>query len=71
MNQKDLLLDTVDAILKHNKDGEDMVDMLLTVATLLNELRSGRFTGASYTKTLRFDRLSVTLNFDKLNGSIK
>lgn len=65
MEQKDLLIDIVDAILKHNEDGEDMADLLLTVATLLNEVRSGRFKNASYTKTLRFERLSVTLNFDK------
>jgi hypothetical protein len=65
MNQKELLLDTVDAILKHNEDGEDMVDLLLTTATLLNELRSGRFKNSSYTKTLIFERLTVRLDFAK------
>ncbi len=65
MNQKEMLLDTVDAILKHNEDGEDMVDLLLTVATLLNETRSGRFKSASYSKTLKFDRLSIKLDFNK------
>ncbi len=65
MNQKELLLDTVDAILKHNEDGEDMVDLLLTTATLLNELRSGRFKNATYTKTLKFERLSIKLDFAK------
>lgn len=65
MNQKELLNDIIDAILKHNEDGEDMVDMLITTATLMNELRSGRFRGARYTKTLKFERLAVTLNFDK------
>jgi hypothetical protein len=66
MNQKEMLLDTVDAILKHNEDGEDMVDLLLTTATLLNELRSGRFKNASYSKTLKFERLSVKLDFTKV-----
>jgi hypothetical protein len=68
MNQKEMLQDIIDAILKHNEDGEDMVEMLLTTATLLNELRSGRFRGADYKKTVRFDRLSVTLQFDKYRG---
>jgi hypothetical protein len=66
MNQKELLNDTVDAILKHNEDGEDMLDLLLTTATLLNELRSGRFRNASYTKTLKFERLTVKLDFAKV-----
>lgn len=65
MNQKEILMDIADAILKHNDDGEEMVDMLLTVATLLNEARSGRFKNASYSKTLKFDRLSININFDK------
>lgn len=68
MNYKESMIDTIDSILKHNEHGEDMVEMLLTTATLMNELNSGRFRGASYEKTLRFDRLSVTLNFDKYRG---
>lgn len=66
MNAKEKLNDITDAILKHNpEDGEDMLDMLLTVATLLNECRSGRFKNASYTKKLKFERLTVSIDFNK------
>lgn len=65
LTPSDRLNDIVDAILKHHEDGEDLLDTLLTIATLMNELGSMRFKGAEYNRTFKHGRLSVDVKFKK------
>lgn len=68
MDQIEELLDIVEAIEKYNDQSIYQIDMLLTIATLLNELNSDRFRGVSYKKDFKFGRLSVKVEFDKYYG---
>lgn len=58
------LEDTVKAIMRTNrKHSDDCLDILNVIATLMNELDSGRFKGASYRREFNVDRLKITVDF--------
>lgn len=64
MNQKQALDDIVDAIASRHNDGE-IVELLITIAALLNDLDSKRFSNASYHRLFKFKRLTVDVKYAK------
>ncbi len=60
------LEDTIKAILKNDrKNSDSYLETLNVIANLMNENNSGRFHGASYTRTFKHDRLTITLQFSE------
>lgn len=58
------LEDTIKAILKNDRKNSDAyLDTLNVIVSLMNENNSGRFHGASYTRTFKHDRLTITVQF--------
>ena len=64
MNEKQALIDTVDAIIKHNKNADELLAPLNTIATLINDIKY--FKGASYNRVIKLGRLTLTINFDRV-----
>lgn len=64
--QKDTLVDIIDAFMTSNpKSALDYLETLNSVATLMNELESGRFKGASYSRNFHHDRLHISVKLEK------
>lgn len=70
VSDKKIINETIDSIYKNSERPDDLVDLLITTAVLLNELESGRFRGAEYCKRLKLDRLTVEIRLDKYAPSI-
>lgn len=60
------LEDTVKALLKNDrKNADNYLQTLNVIANLMNEINSGRFHGASYTREFKHDRLSISIKFSE------
>lgn len=56
--------DTLEAILIHDeKNAEKYLETLNVIVTLMNELGSGRFNGAKYTRTFHHGKLNIIVQY--------